>query len=300
MIDWPYAFGGPAATAEYRAQPEHFQVDEISELTPSGHGDYLLLKIQKRDINTAAVASELAKYFSVKPFAISYAGRKDKQAITTQWFSIKTNKSIARADSQIHDKFSAIEFGRHHEKVQIGSLLGNRFTIRLTKFTGDRSKVEPVLESISSGGIPNYFGPQRFGSKNQNLIRGKRMLAGELRVREKNQRSMYLSACRSFLFNEILAEHVQRNSWQNTMGYIPGDGNIPAEDKARDIIEAVLLKHESLAKGVSKSRVAWHERPLSVHATDFNYCWENDELVLSFSLPKGSFATSLLRELIST
>ena len=124
------------------------------------------------------------------------------------------------------------------------------------------------------------------------------MLAGELRVREKNQRSMYLSACRSFLFNEILAEHVTRNSWQSENGYIPGDGPNPAEGEAREIIEAILDKHDSLAKGVSNSRVAWHERPLSVHAEGLDYCWDNDELVLSFSLPSGSFATSLLRELI--
>lgn len=298
MNHWPYAFGGPCATAQYRAQPEHFQVDELSELQPSGYGDYLLLKIQKRDINTAAVASELAKYFTVKPFAVSYAGRKDKQAVTRQWFSIKTAESYDDCNQQIHDKFSVIASCRHHEKIQIGALSGNRFTIHLTQFKGDRNQVESNLENISKQGIPNYFGPQRFGSKNQNLIRGQRMLAGELRVREKNQRSLYLSACRSFLFNEILAEHVKHNCWQNCIGYIPGDGDIPADCDTRDIIEAVLQRHESLVRGVSNSRVAWHKRPQSVPVTELDYCCENDLLVLSFSLPKGSFATSLLREVI--
>ena len=299
MIDWPCAFGGPKATANYRAEPEHFQVDEITELTPTGDGDYLLLKVQKKNIDTAAVASELAKYYSVKPRAVSYAGRKDKQAVTTQWFSVQTNADWTNNASPDHAKFSIIASARHQHKLAIGGLTGNRFTIRCTDFQGSRSDTETILTQITRYGIPNYFGPQRFGSKNQNLIRGKRMLAGELRVREKNQRSMYLSACRSFLFNEILAEHIKRNSWQSGRGLLPGDGPIPIDGTGKEIIASVLLRHEALARGIANSRVAWHERPLVVHADELSYCWDNGALVLSFSLPKGAFATSLLRELLA-
>ncbi len=324
--DWPFAYGAPVATAHYRSQPEHFRVTEISTEQLSGIGDYLYLKITKRDIDTAAVLSELSKYFKIKPRAISYAGRKDKRAVTTQWFCIASQDiDLPPENEHIHPKFRVIETQRHDRKLDIGALVGNRFTIQLTEFEGDRHLFEDRLQQLSLEGFPNYFGAQRFGSKWQNLIRGQRMLSGKLRVKDRNQRSIYLSACRSYLFNEILARRISANTWHHPLsgedsidlrtelppewqipsvstisplGYLPGDGEISVQGEAGEIMSSVLNAHNALYEGIRNSRVAWQTRPLRMLASDLVWKWQDNQLELAFSLPKGAFATSLLRELI--
>ena len=306
--NWPRAYSGPVAVAQFRTTPESFQVDEIRDDALSGEGDYLYLQIRKRDIDTAAVVSELSKIFATKPRNISYAGRKDRFAVATQWFCVAmANQNTPELGHELHHKFSVLQTQRHHEPLAIGDLTANRFTILLSDYDGDIDQTTDTLERIKQKGFPNYFGPQRFGSKGQNLVRGRRMLAGELRVRDKNQRSMYLSACRSFLFNEMLAARVKRQSWDigidgdlssPAVGFMPGDGEIPVSGEAGQIVRAVLEQHQELYTGIKNSRVAWHQRELLVQATELEYQWQDDQLELTFSLPKGAFATSLLRELI--
>ena len=306
--DWPRAYSGPLAVAQFRSSPESFQVVELRDDKLSGEGDYLYLQIRKRDIDTAAVLSELSKALAIKPRNISYAGRKDRFAVTTQWFCIhSSDREIPTIADNLHPKFTVLQSRWHHEKLSIGDLSGNRFTILLTEFNGDIERTITTMERIKSDGFPNYFGPQRFGSKGQNLIRGKRMLAGELRVKDRNQRSLYLSACRSYLFNEILAARVRQGNWNISIagdevcppiGYLPGDGEVPVSSDAGEIMNTVLDQHQALYNGIKNSRVAWHQRDLLIQATDMAYQWQGDQLELTFSIPKGAFATSLLRELI--
>ena len=306
--NWPRAYSGPLAIAQFRTTPESFQVDEIRDDALSGDGDYLYLLIRKRDIDTASVVSELSKLLGIKPRNISYAGRKDRFAVATQWFCVTMPKqNTPELGHELHEKFSVLRSQRHHEPLAIGDLTANRFTILLTDFDGDVEQTTDTLEHIKRQGFPNYFGPQRFGSKGQNLVRGRRMLAGDLRVRDKNQRSMYLSACRSFLFNEILAVRVRQRSWTTCIegeqssiptGYLPGDGEVPVSGEAGRIVRTVLEQHQELYTGIKNSRVAWHQRDLLVQATELEYQWRDNQLELTFSLPKGAFATSLLRELI--
>src|SRR5690554_7676105 len=91
---------------------------------------------------------------------------------------------------------------RSNKKIRRGDLLGNHFEIRLRNIQGDKSLIEANLEQVKALGVPNYFGEQRFGHDGNNIESGRAMLAGEIRVKQRNKKSIYLSAIRSLLFNE--------------------------------------------------------------------------------------------------
>lgn len=310
-LNFPRVSGEPVVQASYNALPEHFQVFEIPEITPDGQGDHFFLKIRKRDANTHAVVQSLARYLGLKPVDIGYAGRKDKWAVTEQWFSVHAPKhSLADIQAFTDPKVELLEISKHSKKLRTGQLIGNRFIIQLTDLQGDITDIGKRAEQLNKTGWPNYFGGQRFGKQGQNLIRGERMLAGELRIKDRNQRSLYLSACRSYLFNCVLAERIHVGNWDKqiagdvladngqVLGPLMGDGDSPAKDEAFVIEQRVIAAHEKLFRGIQNSRTAWQGRPFVIKPEALSLTQNTDGLQLEFSLPKGAYATVILQELI--
>ena len=196
MMDLPLAYGAPVLSASMRNVPEDFQVDELPAFEASGEGEHLLLDIRKRGANTVAVARQLAQWAGVPEMGVSYAGQKDRHAVTTQRFSVHLPKRIAPDLALLEsDEVHVLASTWHNRKLQRGALAGNRFTLVLRGVQGERAAIEARLQAIATRGLPNWFGEQRFGRDGGNVPAALAMFGG--RRGRKDQRSMLLSAARS-------------------------------------------------------------------------------------------------------
>lgn len=265
---------------------------------PTGTGEHAWLKIRKDNANTGWVAARLAEVAQVRRFDVGYAGRKDRRAITDQWFSCylpgRMDPNWAALPTS---EMELIRVTRHRKKLRKGDHEGNAFEIRISALDGDRAALEQRLERVKARGFPNYFGEQRFGREGNNLIQAARLFAGKRVSRAK--RDIYISAARAYLFNRVLSDRVSDGSWQ-----MPAeDGSIrtgPLYGKARDAPpEQVPEGYEVWSEGLKQLNIKAARRPLCVLPEDFDWQFEdNDSVLLSFGLPAGAYATSLLRELI--
>lgn len=216
----PRAFGESVFSAVIRSTPEDFFVEEIAAFEASGEGEHLLLTIEKRGMNTAAVAQRLAEWAGLPEMAIGYAGMKDRHAVTRQRFSVHLPKRVApdTAILEANEPGSSpgqflrlLDVAWHNRKLPRGALAGNRFVLVLREVQGERDAIEARLAQIAARGLPNWFGEQRFGRDGGNVAAAVSMFAGR-RVR-RDQRSILLSAARSELFNRVLAARIRDASW---------------------------------------------------------------------------------------
>jgi len=210
----PRAHGEPCGSAVLKAVAEDFQVDEVLDIALSGEGEHLWLWVEKRNLNTEEAARRIARAAGVPLKMVSYAGLKDRQALTRQWFSLhlpgKSDPELAAAENE---SLKILQRSRHQRKLQRGAHSANGFTLRLTELRGERAALDARLERIRDLGVPNYFGLQRFGHEGGNL-HGAREFAGRGELpAQRNLRSRLLSAGRSYLFNRVLAERVAAATW---------------------------------------------------------------------------------------
>ena len=316
-----------------RTRPEDFRVKEALGFEPSGTGEHAFLQIRKRGENTGFVADQLAKFAGVSSRDVSYAGLKDRHAVTTQWFSVwLPGKADPDWNAFESDSVSIVRAVRHSKKLKRGALSGNDFRLVVRDWEGDPNRTIGQMEKIKTDGVPNYFGPQRFGNEGRNVSKALEMFQGA-RVK-RHQRSLYLSAARSFLFNHILAFRVQAGNWNQAVsgdalifngsgkyfrteqrdrdaiqrvnaglihptGSLWGKGSSDLSSEALEIENRVFNEYEQLMQGLFRSAVEISRRSLRVYAKDFTWAFSGErELELSFSLPAGSYATSVLREII--
>ncbi|SOT98031.1 tRNA pseudouridine synthase D [Xanthomonas arboricola pv. fragariae] len=227
----PRAHGAAVLGAAMRSTPEDFQVDELPAFEPTGEGEHLLLTIRKRGQNTAYIAKKLAQWAGIAEMGVSYAGLKDRHAVTTQRFSVHLPKRIAPEPAALDDdEMQVIASTWHNRKLQRGALLGNRFVLTLRQVQGERAAIEQRLQAIAARGIPNWFGEQRFGRDGGNVASALAMFgyvsnadgtlsaapASRRRLRN-DQRSMLLSAARSALFNRVLTARVEQGNWDTAL-----------------------------------------------------------------------------------
>ena len=311
---WPKAYPETQASGRLKQENSDFVVTEIPLALPSGEGEHIWLYIEKNGANTAYVAQCLADFASVELMDVGYAGLKDRYAITQQWFSIYFPKGDTPDFLQLeHDEFKVLEQSRHVKKLRPGDLLGNRFQILLRNVEGEKEKIEANLSQVKAHGIPNYFGEQRFGREGDNVEQGRKMLAREIRVRNKKKKGIYLSAVRSFIFNEILAERIQKGIWGSHLegellddqgiatGALWGRGRVATAGDTAELENKVAERHAILCEGLEHSGLNQDRRALAAIPGNLSWQWqENDQLMLSFSLSGGYYATSLIREFIQT
>ncbi|WP_415880099.1 tRNA pseudouridine(13) synthase TruD [Methylomonas sp. TEB] len=332
LPEWPYAYGGPSGTGAIKTEPEDFVVEEILSFEPEGSGEHVFLHIEKIGENTEYVARQLARHAGVRQHDVSYAGLKDRHGRTRQWFSVWLPGKADPDWSAIEtDRLQVLQTVRHARKLKRGVLAGNRFTLLIRNWTGDQELAEKQLQHIKAQGFPNYFGPQRFGHHGQNIDRALAMFAGAKVKRE--QRSLYLSAARSYLFNLILARRVEQANWQRAIsgdvfkldgsnscftgdtndvslsarveqgdihptGIMWGRGGKIATAEAGAIESAVIAANAAVADGLIAFDLEADRRALRALPQDMAWQWLDNQLKLSFNLPAGSYATALLREII--
>lgn len=285
----------PPMRGVIKSQPKDFYVEELMDVSLSGEGEHLYLFLEKEGQNTEYVAKQLAKYFSVKPMDVGFSGLKDRWAVTQQWFSIYVrNRQFDELDLSSIEGVRLTRHDRHAAKLRRGTHQGNAFRI-VVRDVSDLSELDAALAQIKEKGFPNYFGEQRFGRDGQNLLRAERWFNGEIKV-NRSQRSFYLSAARSYLFNVMLSERIQGGQSIEDNGPLYGDhveGLAPLSDSEQAFFE----RFPSLVSGLHKNRMTLARRPYKMQPKDFNWEIKQQVLTLSFELEPGAFATSLLAEL---
>ena len=175
-----YASKGRGIGGRLRSKPEDFIVEEIlldglrasvrlrmDECKVSGRGRYLICILIKRGWDTLKAVEEIARRIDINPEMISIAGIKDSRALTAQHISIGA-VSPERAKVKIRDAH-LIPIRYADEKISPHILYGNRFdiTVREIRYTPAETQkmISEILGEISElGGIPNFFGHQRFGT----------------------------------------------------------------------------------------------------------------------------------------
>jgi tRNA pseudouridine13 synthase len=158
-----------------------FVVEEIPAYKADGVGTHCYLQIEKRGFSTMAAADILARALGRKNIDIGYAGLKDKQAVTRQWFSVEHLESARARALELPDGLKVTAITRHRNKIKRGHLAGNRFTIKVrnpewnrvgASLDDVRAKADAVLQRLQKTGVPNFFGPQRFGMRRDNHLLG--------------------------------------------------------------------------------------------------------------------------------
>ena len=335
-VSLPHIHGQPIGQGRWRAIPEDFQVREELDFTLDGSGEHVWLWVRKRGANTDWVARQLARQAGVAPNAVSYAGLKDRHAVTEQWFSVHLpGKADPDWNADPHPDFAVLKAVRHSRKLRRGALSGNAFRITLRDLDGDPAELAARIERIAALGVPNYFGEQRFGHDAHNLTRAEALLSGREKVRDRHQRGLYLSAARSALFNAVLAQRVAAGSWNTALpgdvlmlagshsnfvadtvddalrrrvaegdlhptGPLWGAGELRSAGAVRELEERVAAAWPVFRDGLATAGLEQERRalrlPIGAMALEFP---APRTAVLDFRLPAGAYATTVLREWIS-
>lgn len=334
-MELPVAFGPPPAAGRIRVAPEDFQVEERLGFEPDGTGAHLLLVVEKRGANTGWVASQLARLAGIDRRDVGYSGLKDRHAVTRQSYSLPwpVAAPVEGCLDWCGEGFRVLAASRHGRKLRPGSHRGNDFLIRVREFTGDEAAIGERMRLVAVAGVPNYFGPQRFGREGGNLARARDWAGGATAPRERSQRSFLLSAARSALFNQVLAQRVRCGDWNTLLpgeavmldgrrsyfratevdetlrarceqmdvhptGPLWGAGESPATGEALAVEELALAQESALCTLLAGQGLEQERRSLRlpVRALDWNVA--EDGLTLEFELPRGAFATAVLHELL--
>ena len=308
-LDFPYAYGQPDASAKFRVEPEDFQVYETLGFEPVGEGEHVYLQVWKRGENTAWVAEKIAELAQVQVMDVGYCGRKDRHAVTTQWFSVYMPKKELEPDwaALSSETIKVLLVSRHQHKLRRGDHETNRFIIRLRNFVVvDKTVFEQKIASLLAQGVPNYFGEQRFGRNANNLPEAHAILVEGKRIRDKQKRGLILSAARSYLFNQVLAARVLANNWQQLINGesesfpsapLWGRGRSAATDEALAVEVTAMDAWAEWRDGLEHVGLLQERRALVLKPDAASWRWLDNDLELSFSLGSGEFATTILREL---
>ncbi len=199
----------------FKQSKDDFIVTEIPLYEFSGEGEHIILKIRKKDLTTWDALNIISDYVGCKSRDIGYAGLKDKNAMTIQSISVP-KKFEEKIDKFEHPLIKILEKTYHNNKLRIGHLKGNNFFIRLKRvFPNDAVKLEEVLKKIAVFGMPNYFGFQRFGIEGNNYLKGKDIIDGKLREKNRKLKQMYVNAYQSYLFNQWLSKRIETSKLVN-------------------------------------------------------------------------------------
>ncbi len=325
----------PPLTGQIRTQAEDFQVDEIPVVTPSGMGEHVWLQIRKTNTNTDWVAGQLAKIAAIPRRDVGYAGLKDRLAITTQWFSVQLpGKAAPDWQTSLPPEIEILTETRHDRKLRRGVLQGNQFRIVIRNCQGDKKAVDQRIRLIQQQGVPNYFGEQRFGHENGNIKKAEAWFQGHSKPKNRQLKSLYLSAARSWIFNHVLDQRIKQNNWNQA---IPGDifilngtqswfsetidsaihqriaeqdihpsgpmwgtGDLVSTEITVLLEQSIAAQFPVLTEGLTKHAVQQQRRALRLKVNELQADWlNNTSLCLTFSLTSGSYATSVIRELVN-
>ncbi|MDX1459234.1 MAG: tRNA pseudouridine(13) synthase TruD [Marinobacter sp.] len=324
QLDWPAA-PGRVGRAVLKADPSTFFVDEDLGLAGfpeqvrdvdsvvSGEGEHLCFRLEKVGDNTDYIARQLQRLAGCRDQDIGFCGLKDRHAVTRQWFSVhrpgrEADDPAFLAEVSAHWKLLAAH--RYVKKLRRGDHRGNVFEITLLEVDGKRENIDAALMVVAKQGCPNYFGGQRFGRDGGNLEQAirldpKRYQRGRRKGRDRHRQGLYLSAARSWLFNQVLGRRVEQGNWQTPLpgepvsgsvtGPLWGDGGTTASDQQEQLERSVVAEHPEMEQVFSDTRMKPERRDLILQPGQFSWQWQGtDKLTLHFELAPGQYATTLI------
>lgn len=335
----------PGIGGQLRATTDHFVVEELPLYEALGEGQHLYINLTKEGMTTRDVAAKLARLFNVSEKQVGFAGMKDKHARTTQTFSINVGhvppQFVADTPARVEDNLPVtVHWAKlHNNKLKVGHLIGNRFTITVTDLdlpgTDALAQAQTIAQRLRTSGLPNYYGPQRLGIKGDNVRRGLAILQGKRYIKDRWLRRLMISSYQSYLCNRYLAHRVETGNFDRILTgdvakkYETGgmfqveDGEVeqpryaaheitftaplygpkmwdaigPAGKLEQDVWETAQVNLEHFVK----SRINGTRRvgrilvpDLSIQLVD----GDESQLIVSFSLLKGAFATTVLGEIM--
>lgn len=310
----------PRPTAHIKAAPEHWRVYEHLAAPLSGEGEHAYFYVEKTQLNTMDVVKLLAQAYQVESYQVGYAGRKDKHAVTRQWFSVPTTNNDWMVCAP---ELSCLRRARHHRKLRHGVHAHNEFEILLTQCDAEVAERAADFSQL----FPNYFGYQRVSD--DNVLQAKAWLArsglgssggadtrstqnaprrrarGRRGRKVTPQRGWHMSVLRSHLFNEVLARRVAQGnhcveiegdvlSAGVPTGPLWGRGKSPVTGLAALVEEQALAPHRSICDVLEFTGLSQARRALVAQAQNLNVESAANEIKLTFSLPPGVYATALL------
>ncbi len=326
------------AQGEIRTSPEDFSVIEHIETDFTHSGEHLWFKLEKINSNTAWVATQLASACKVPARQVGYAGMKDRHAVTQQWFSVQLPKitDINIIKDKLPDEVTMLEHHWHKSKLKTGQLTANEFKLVVRNITGDVSTVVDTIQSIKQRGVPNYFGPQRFGHDLNNIQQAQDWFTGQIRVNNKKMRGILISTARSHIFNLIVAERIRQGIWHQVIpgdivqldgshSWFPasdatetelterlaafdihltaalwGEDNVQSTSQCAEFENSMAATLPDYQSGFTRHRVKQDRRAIRTYPHELKHAWHDDALQISFKLQPGAYATSVLREIIQT
>lgn len=313
-----------------RTEPEDFLVEEIPAYLPSGAGAHTYLKIHKRGHTTRDVVMALVGA-GVAEKRIGVAGLKDKAAVTVQWLSLPAGEEAAIAAIEELPGVTILERSLHSNKLAMGHLRGNRFTIRVRAVQPDAAaRARAIVERLEVVGAPNWFGPQRFGRFGANAWDGWRIVTGESVPGAHRLKRFFVSSLQSLLYNRLLARRLSEGTYDTVVAgdwarkhetggtFLVADAAVESPRAQRLEISATIplygrkVKVSPDAAGETETaalhdlRLTWQHfasrkgdrRMTRLLLANVGVKQTDDELTLSFALPKGAYATAVLREIM--
>lgn len=344
----------PGVGGVIRQQHKDFQVHEVAAYSPSGEGEHLYLLIEKEGLTTREVFLFLRDRMAIPEKDIGVAGLKDKHALTRQWFSIprkyqgrlETLENLAGA--------RLIETGIHGNKLRVGHLKGNRFRILIREPGGEsgeagaqgsggerafapqhpnspaQAQAEAIFAELARTGVPNYYGPQRFGLQGMNPRRGYELVkAGKAKGNPWLNRFL-ISSLQSLLYNDWLALRMEQGIFNQVIagdiakkhdtggefvvedavlenpralrleisatGALYGKKYREAQAQARALEDQILARYDLRREDFAARR--GDRRMIRFPLEEWSVEAAPEGLWVSFFLPKGAYATSILREVM--
>ncbi len=329
--NFSYLYGKPEVSARLKAEFQDFVVIEDLGFTPSGDGEHVFIRVRKTGENTQYLARQIARVANVPAKQVTYAGLKDKRGVTEQTFSVHLpGKDTPDFTALNNEQVEILDITRNNKKLRTGILAGNRFEIRLRELSASEGLLARL--DLVKGGAPNYFGEQRFGYQGNNLTAARQMFEGK-RIKDRFKRGMYLSAARSYLFNLVVSQRIDKqlaftamegDCFQlayNRSYFTPeqiddtiksrlsdkeirlsaplwGKGELTSEQAAQAFEMATLAEYQCFREGLEQAGLKQERRAVLVMPQDFSYELSDDQLVLKFYLNSGCYATSVIRELV--
>ena len=328
-----YLLGTPQQTGRLKAEFADFIVREELGYPLAGEGEFVAVKVRKTNANTLFVGEQLAKFVGISAKNMSYAGLKDRHAVTEQWFCLHlAGKETPDFSTFECEGIEILEVTRHNRKIRTRALEGNYFELLLRDVV-ETDELKQRLNQLQEIGFPNYFTEQRFGRDGHNLTQAQRWASGEISVKDRKKRSFYLSAARSVVFKLVVSQRIADQQMQTVLlgDYLQLAGsNSFFEVKAEDLMQsqqrldendvlltapligensleqngnecekAIVAQHENLINLMKKERMNAARRAILCKPQDLRWQFEPEGLRLTFFLNSGSYATGLVRELIT-
>lgn len=325
---WPYISALiPGVGGHLRVEPEDFRVDEIAPPCDEAGREHVWVRIRKREITTQAVVQAWESHWQLEREAIGHAGLKDRQAVTTQWLSVPARVTSPEGPWPDLEGVQVLEAVYRPHKLQAGELVANRFAIRVREAVPDAPRLAAILAELAVRGVPNYFGPQRFGRYGDNAQVGLALLHKGRKPRGWLEK-LQAQAVQSWVFNEWVARRIRAGTFQEVVagdvamrqdtggkfivqeveaeqpralaGAISATGPLLGR-KYHEAREAARLEEDDLLHNLGLTRELFRvlpgaRRPVRFFLQDTEWEQMSDGFWLRFTLPPGCYATAVLRE----